>query len=233
MPTKTTPPECHVNSCLTRGRAQFATSWRRWVSQWTQTEWIKLAEALHGAKLLHSSQYAAFSTGALTEPGPKGFVAAGYLNCALARSERHPKHLIEVCPDIGVPNVMPPDLKPLWWGRLPLVDAEGYALGPSGLFMAFCGLRALRGPIERTIPPEAAEAASRALGAALRAHLMRKGRDFVAELDNHAIDSPIAEDILLGNRVDAPQLQQGIPQLANAMGLQEDDLWRTIETLLE
>lgn len=222
MPSKNPPVDCPINNCLTRGRAQFATSWRRWVRQWTQTGWLKLSDALHGAKVLHSSQYSAFSEGLLLEPGPKVFAAAGYLNVSLARSIGYPQ--FEELPDIGLPEKLPAALSELWAGRRPLVDAEGIALGPSGLFMAFCGLRALQGALTRHIPPQEAEAACRALGRALRAHLLRQGRDFVTELDEGTLD-PIAEEVLLGNAIDAARLEKALPQLATAMALEEDELW--------
>lgn len=232
MPSRYGPAPCPVNDSLAKGRAQFATAWRHWVAQWTQSEWLNLTTAYHGAKILHSSQYVAFSTGALVEPGPKAFVAGGYFNTALARCAGWGDSRIEAVADIGLPRWLPGKLERLWGGRDPLCDAEGVALGPSGLYMAFCGLRPLFAPYATTVTPQTAEAASRALGRALRAHYTKAGVDFVEKMPELTAGLPALEDLLLGNPLSAGTLMEAIPAIAEAAQLSEMDLWRAIEPAL-
>lgn len=232
MPQRYDPVPCAVNTSLDTGRLQFAPVWRQWVAQWTQSEWINLAAAYHGAKVMHSSQYAGFAGGTLIEPGPKAFVATGYFNLALARTVEWPRTKIEVAEGIGLPRKLPAAMEKLWGGREPLCDADGIALGPGGLFMAFCGLRALQKATSPTITPTNAEAASRALGKALRAHLLREGRDFIEELPRLSAGRPQLEDLLLGNPLDAQTLTEALPSVAEAMALSQQDLFQMMSPYL-
>lgn len=217
---------------MEQGVAQFAGPWRAYASQWTQPEILKLWAEYLGTRALHSSQIGSLKTCALTEPGPKMFVALGYVNCALARCNGHPEHLIERVADIGYPARLPGSLEKIWIHCRPFVDAEGIALGPTGFFEAFCGLRALPNTQRPSLTGIDAEAASVAIGSYLRMQLPTLGIDWYSQIHKLSQQCPTVEPLLMGQFIDGDRLAADIPQLGVLSATSTETLWEIIEGAL-
>ena len=219
-------------SALERGSLQFFAAFRAFSSQFTQTQLIKLAEAHLGTRAFHSSQIGGFNKGVLNEPGPKVFMALGALNIALARSIGHPEELIEQRPELPYSPTLPGGLGYCWEHRLPLLDSEGIAMGPVGLFEAFCGLRELGTSNGRHLAAGEHAAASKALGAFLRGHYARHNIDWFSSLDALSADCPIVRPLLLDQFVPGEQLLQDLDQIGDSVGLSGNALWDHIQSNL-
>lgn len=214
------------------GSAAFAARWRAWMSQFSQPQLLKLGDAYLGARLFHSSQMGGFSSRKLRQPGPLVFLAVGYLNVAHGHSLGIPAKRIEAVTDIGLPQKLPETLNALWEGREPLCDASGTVLGPTGLFEAFSGLRALSSAPERTIAPEDEDAACSALGKFLRLNLAARGIDWLSEIPTLRNSCSSIEPLLMGKAIPADRLLTQLPRLAAIAETTEEELWQVIETAL-
>lgn len=226
-PSKAAP----LLTSLEKGNSQFPRAFRAFSSQFTQTELMKLATEYLGTKAIHSSTIGGFRDGRLVEPGPKTFLALGYLNIALAHSFGHPAELIEKT-DTGYPPVLPHHMKDIWEFRMPMLDAHGVALGPVGMFEAFTGLRDLSTDEKREIPAEQAEEASKALGRYLRSHFAKYDIDWYTQLKELAYDCPTIEPLLLNKTVPVDRLLCDLDKLGTMLGLSGDVLWEHIRSHL-
>lgn len=219
-------------TALERGALQFPSAARALFSQFTQTQFMKVCTAYLGTKAIHSSTIGGFSRGILTEPAPKTFLALGAFNAALARSIGHPEELIEDTSSLGYPPKLPHAYQDLWQYTIPMLDRDGIALGPVGMFEAFCGLRDLPVSEHRRLTPDDAESASRVLGAFLRAHYAKHDIDWYAKLRELAYDCPTIEPLLLSKPVGADRLLNDLDALGKVVGLSGDALWEHIQANL-
>lgn len=217
---------------LERGNIQFFAAFRCFSRQFTQTQLIKLAEAHLGTRAFHSSQIGGFNKGFLVEPAPKVFLALGAVNIALARSIGHPEELIEQCPQLPYPRTLPGAMHYCWNDRIPLLDANNVAMGPVGLFEAFCGLRELGSDLGRLLAPEAHIEASKLIGAFLRAHYARHNIDWFSNLDEISATCPTVRPLVLDQFVPGEELLQNLDQIGNAIGLNGSALWEHIQSNL-
>lgn len=217
-----------VMQTLEQGSASFAPLWRAWVTQYTQPQLLKLAEQYLGARLFHSSQMGGFSSRKLRDPAPRVFLAVGYLNVAHAHSLGVIPNLIEEVVDIGLPKKLPDSLRDLWEGREPLRDASLVCLGPTGLFEAFTGLRALARREDRQIPPEQEAAACEALGRYLRLRLASLGIDWLQEMPALRTSCAVMEELLMGQTVRAERLTGQLVKIGAIAETTEDELWELI-----
>jgi hypothetical protein len=221
-----------LTDTMETGSAAFASLWRAWMSQFTQPQLMRISDAYLGDRLFHSSQMGGFATRKLRQPGPLVFLAVGYLNTAHGRSLGIPADRIETVPDIGLPDKLPDTLRSLWDLRDPLCDANGTVMGPTGLFEAFSGLRALSVSGDRVIAPENEAAASQAIGRILRLKLGANGIDWLSELPRLRTQCNSLEPLLMGKTCSGDQLVVQLPRLAAIAGTTEDDLWARIEESL-
>lgn len=217
---------------LEQGAIQFPPAFRAFSSQFTQTQLMKLSAAYLGTKAIHSSTIGGFRTGKLIEPAPKTLLAMGYVNTALARSIGHPEELIEPSPDIGYPPKLPHYLKDIWEHSIPMLDSEGIALGPVGMFEAFCGLRELPARERRQLNEEDAPAACRALGAFLRAYYGKHNIDWYEKLPELVYDCPTIEPLLLNRAVPADRLTHDLDAIGRLIGLSGTALWEHLQSNL-
>lgn len=216
-------PYPNPNDTIPAGRKELAVITRRFFSQAKQPKWLKLSQSLYlePEMHLHSSQISGFANGKLKDPSPKAFVALGHLNLSLVASLRG-SFTYE---GIGDVPKLPEDLRYIWGGMTPMVDPEGQPLGPVELFEINCGFLKL-GLVEgRTIPTEHEAAAAKAVGKALRLGLAAQGRDFLEELPALRAGSNLIEPLLMGKTVPGVQLVDQLAALADAAGVDEDELW--------
>jgi hypothetical protein len=219
-------------TALERGALQFPSAFRALSGQFTQTEFMKIATEYLGTKAIHSSTIGGFNRGVLTEPAPKTFLALGCFNAALARSIGHPEELIEDTSSLGYPPKLPQRFKELWQHTIPMLDRDGFALGPVGMFEAFCGLRQLPVRESRRMDPADADDASRVLGAFLRAYYAKHDIDWYAKLRELAYDCPTMEPLLLSHTVSSDRLLNDLDAIGKLIGLSGDALWEHIESHL-
>lgn len=225
-------PDNPLQTRLDTGSEAFAAAWRRWVAQWTQPKLLRLAETYLGGRMFHSSQMTGFATRKLQNPAPKAFLAIGALNLAHGRSLGLPEAQLDPCPDLDIPKTLPGALRDSWDHREPLRDANGIVLGPTGLFEAFCGLRPLPPTPMRSIPPEAAASVCTAIGKHMRLVLAQQGTDWLTELPALSPVAPSIEPLLRSKEVSPERLLTDLPQIANLLRTNEDDLWHLITTYL-
>lgn len=211
---------------------QFPSASRALFGQFTQTEFMKIATEYLGTKAIHSSTIGGFSRGVLTEPAPKTFLALGAFNAALARSIGHPEELVEDTSALGYPPQLPHRFKDLWEHTIPMLDRNGVALGPVGMFEAFCGLRELPVSAHRRLDPEDVDAAVRTLGAFLRSHFAKHDIDWYGKLRELAYDCPTIEPLLLNKTVSADRLLNDFDTIAKMIGQNGDALWDHIMSTL-
>jgi hypothetical protein len=219
-------------TALEQGAMQFPPAFRALSSQMTQTQFMKLAAAYLGTKAIHSSTIGGFRTGKLIEPAPKTLLALGYFNTALARSIGHPEELIEQVPDIGYPPLLPHYLKEHWEYTIPMLDSNGIAMGPVGMFEAFCGLRELPARERRELDEADAPAACRTLGAFLRAHYGKHNIDWYEKLPELVYDCPTIEPLLLNRPVPADRLVHDLDAIGRLVGLSGSALWEHLQANL-
>lgn len=219
-----------ISETLDTGSANFASAWRQWRHQWTQPQLLKLGEEYLGARLFHSSQMGGFENRSLREPGPRVFLAVGYLNIAHARSLGITERQLEAVTDIGLPRKLPDTLRGFWEGRQPFVDANGVVLGPTGMFEAFTGLRSLPDNSQRTIPPEQELPASQALGKYLRLKLASNGVDWITDMPHLKSRCACIEELLLNQPVSGAVLAGNLKLLAALADTTDEKLWTVIST---
>lgn len=219
-----------VVTCLDRGRAQSAAAFRGWMSQWSQTELMRLSEEYLQLKMIHSSTITGLKAG--KETYPKVLCALGYLNMALARSNGYAEHLIETAPDIGYNPTLDCSEPRFWRGKSPMLDANNIAVGPAGMYEAFVGLRDLKVNMDRSLAPLEAAQACKAAGALLRQTFALRGIDWFSELDSLADDCAAIRPILLGESVDADHLLGELRAMADLAGTSESALWEHIQSSL-
>lgn len=214
-----------IGETLDTGSAAFATAWKQWRHQWSQPQLLKISEQYLGARLFHSSQMSGFETRSLREPGPRVFLAVGYINLAHARSLGYAEHQLQATKDIGLPPKLPDTLRAFWEGRKPFCDAEGVVLGPTGLFETFTGLRALPEAVTRTLSPDQEQQASQELGKYLRLKLASNGIDWMTEMPQLKSRCSCIEDLLLNQKVPGDMLLANLTQLAALADTTDDKLW--------
>ena len=219
-----------VLTYLDRGRAQSAAGFRAWMSQWSQTELMRLSEEYLQTKMIHSSTITGLKAG--KETYPKVLTALGYLNVAVARSNGYAEHLIETAPDIGYNPTLDCSEPRLWRGKSPMLDANNIAVGPTGLFEAFVGLRDLKVNMDRSLSLVDAPDACKAAGAFLRQCFATRSVDWYSQLDALADDCAAIRPILLGEVVDPDHLLGELRAMADLAGTSETALWEHIQSSL-
>ena len=224
-----TPPSSPLLTSLDRGSLQFSAAFRAFSGQFTQPQLLRLSSEYLGTRAIHSSQIGGFRDGRLVDPAPKVFVALGYLNVALAYSIGHPHELIEPITDIGYTNQLPAHLRDLWEYRIPILDVESVALGPSGLFQAFCGLRELPASTRPRLDAEEAAEASRVLGAFLRSQFAKHDIDWFESLGELSQRCPTIEPLLLNKGVSADRLLHDLDAIGACVGFSGNALWEHIQ----
>ena len=217
---------------MEKGVISFAAVWRAFVAQWTQPQILRLWSEYLSTRAVHSSQIEGFKQGRLVEPGPKVLVAIGYVNVALAHSIGHPEELIEKVTDIGYADRLPASLEHLWSYRSPLLDADGVAMGPTGVFEAFCGLRDLPNTERPSLTALEAEEASLAIGSYLRLQLPTLGIDWFEELETLTERCPSVRPLLMKKFVDADRLIQDLERIASIANTSSEKLWGVIDHAL-
>lgn len=206
----------------------FAAHWRAWISQLTQPQWLKLSEAYLKGRHFHSSQMSGIGARRTTSPAPLMFLAVGLLNTAHARSLGWPADRVEECPDFGLAPFLPEDLRDVWVTAMPLTDGQGVAMGPTGLFQAFTGLRPLPTTIGTAEALEGRPDAIPALARHLRLALAQAGCDWMSEMGRLRAEVPIVEPLLLGHDVQADQLLLALPELGLLVGQSAEQLWHVM-----
>ena len=229
-PTSTTPNQ--ILTSMERGNAQFYAMFRPFAKQFTQTQLIRLAEDYLGGRHFHSSQIGGFAKGTLGEPSPKVFLALGALNTALARSIGHPTELIDEHPQLAESPTLPAIHEPVWRNCIPLLDANNVALGPVGLYEAFCGLRELPALGRRYLHPQEEYRAVSALGSYLRAFYGRHGIDWFDQLDELDEKCRLLRPLLMNDPIPADLLLDNLDEIGRACDSNANVLWGHIETTL-
>ena len=205
-------PPGPITSQTVEGREQFRKLFKPWSRQWSQPGLLKLAEAVLGDKVIHSSQISGFATGTLRDPAPKVLLALGKLNVALANKS------------------YPVGLGKLVEGKTPMTTTSGEVLGPAELFLAFVGELDLGLPDVQEIPLEDEERVNKAFGKWLRGELAKRGVDFVVEDRKRLFElTPAMEGLLTGVRVNGDLLIEGLPAIAGELGVGEAELWDVIQ----
>lgn len=227
--TVTTP----IDEAMALGRTRFSRWFGAYAQQSTQYKLLKALEAYYdGGRLFHSTQFSGLQNQSIREPSPKLFLALGYFNAAHARSLGWPEDRIEATTELGLPRLLPESARATWEAMEPLVDTEGVAVGPTGLFEAFSGLLELPVSGERSIPPEAEAAATKAVGHFMRLTLPQRGVDWFGDLPSLKQTVPCVEDVLLDRPVPGDRLIEALPQLALLAETTEETLWDLILTHL-
>jgi hypothetical protein len=217
---------------LERGNQEFYIVFRAFMRPFTQTKLINLSEQHLGVRAFHSSQMSGLTNGTLKDPAPKLFLALGCLNTALARSIGHPEELIEQHPTLRHNRTLPGTLRRHWEHSTPMLDAEGIAMGPIGLFEAFCGLRDLCVPTAHVLAPTEEYAAATALGAYLRAYYGRHTIDWYSQLDAITATCPILRPLLLNEPVSGEEITLRLEDIAKAAETTSNTLWEHIQSTL-
>jgi len=177
---------------------------------------LKLAEAHLRDKVFHSTHISGFSQGALKDPGPKGFLAIGLVNVALAEGK------------------LPEALKELWEGKRAMVDRTGKPLGPTDLFAVFTGLLDLGLEDVREIPAAKEREVVKTLGRWFRRELAVKGVDYVVEDAQRLRQlSPTIEALLLGRVPNGDEVVAVIPLIAKELGVGEGEVWDVVEATIK
>ena len=197
------------------GREAFRKLTKPFIRQTSQPKWLKLAEATLKDKVLHSTHLTGFSQGLLRDPGPKGFLALGLLNLAIAQG---------TCPE---------HLSGIWKGLKPMVHRSGSPLGPEDLFSVFVGLLDLGLEDVREIPLEKEAQVAKDLGRWFRRELALKNIDYVVEDAKRLHElSPTIESLLKGRTPHGDQIVEAIPLIAKELGLVEGEVWDVIQSSL-
>ena len=215
-------------SSLERGGQAFYSTFRPFARQFTQTKLIQLCRVYLGTGAFHSSQISGFSNGTLTEPAPKALIALGLVNTALARSIGHPEELIEQH-NLDYARTLPHEMQKVWMHRLPMLDSEGVAMGPVGLFEAFSGFRELSTPSHRQLALKDEQTASEALGVYLRAYFGRHGIDWFSQLNDLTTRCAAIKPLLLNQPLSGDHLLEALDNIASVIDSNTNQLWEVIQ----
>ena len=208
-------PPGPITSQTVEGREQFRKLFKPWQRQWSQPGLLKLAEAVLGDKVIHSSQISGFATGTLRDPAPKVLLALGKLNVALAEKS------------------YPTGLGKLVEGKEPMRTTTGKVLGPAELFLAFVGELDLGLPDVQEIPMEHEAAVSKDLGRHLRMAFSAKGIDWHVEDHQRLVKAaPALEGLLGGQTVNGEEVVRDLPKVAELLSTNEAELWDVIQLTL-
>jgi hypothetical protein len=214
------------NEAIETGRRQIAALTRRFFAQHKQPTWIKLSASLYpGDKWhLHSSQISGWPSGKLRDPSPKAILVLGHLNLSLFASLRGGL----VYEGIGEVPRLPEDMRHLWGHLEPMLLPDGDPIGPLEIYEINTGLRDLGLNVSRTITAEQEDAASAAVGKALRLGLAAKGVDFLSDIVTLRSKCSSMEPLLMGKTVAGPLLLGDLPALAGSIDRTEEDLWLVV-----
>ena len=208
----TDPAFENPDTALDRGIRQWQKVWRRFASQWSQPELMKLAESIFpGGRHLHSSQISRFSSGNFRDPSPKLLLVIGQLNQALADGR------------------LPESLRPLWEGRQPMGDSEGRVLGATEIFLAITGQLELGAGRDREIPFHTEESVCRSLRRFLREH--PPAETISSEILNGlSVEQAKAaqsclQDLINRRVVPGFRIVDNLPAMAVLCKVDEDALW--------
>lgn len=190
---------------LDRGTRQWRAVWRRFASQWSQPELMKLAESVFpGGRHLHSSQISRFSSGNFRDPSPKLLLVIGTLNQTLAA------------------GALPEELRHLWDGREAIRGLDGQPLGPTEIFLAITGQLDLGVERERDIPFDAEPGVCRNL----RRFLRQQQPSLDGEWPNAGDETAACiHDLLKGKVVPGFRIVDNLQAMAEACGSNEEELW--------
>lgn len=206
-------PPGPVSQQCTYGREQFRRICRPFFRQWTQPQFMKLAEAALQDRVIHSSQITGFSTGTLCDPAPKVLWALGRFNELLGEGS------------------LPGSLRDLWAHRRAM-EHEGAALGPAEVFLAFTGGLDLHLPEVLEIPLDQEEEVSKVFGKWLRLQLASAGVDFVVEDRARLERTPSFKALIAGKPISGDQLVTDLPSIAAELHQLPTDLEEVIRSIL-
>lgn len=214
------------NEAIETGRRQLAALTRRFFAQHKQPTWIKLSATLYpGDKWhLHSSQISGWPNGKLRDPSPKAILVLGHLNLSLFASLRGGLEY----EGIGEVPKLPDEMRHLWGHLEPMLLPDGDPIGPVEIYEINVGIRDLGLDTTRTIPPEAEDAVSAAVGRALRLGLAAKGVDFLSDIVTLRSKCSSMEPLLMGKTVAGPLLLGDLPALAGTIDRTDEDLWLVV-----
>jgi hypothetical protein len=203
-------PPGPVTTQVEKGREQMRKLTKPFFRQISQPKWLKVAEAVLGDRVLHSTHITGFSKGELRDPGPKGFLALGLVNEAIALGK--------------VPaSLMPKE------GLKPMVDPTGRPLGPTDLFAVFTGLLDLGLEDLREIPAESEAKVAKDLGRWLRVSLAAKGIDWSCTDERRFRElHPAVEKLLWNGTPYGDEVVEAIPLMAKELGIGEGEVWDVI-----
>lgn len=224
MPSPAPETNSPLTPLLERGAAQFAYVWRQFAAQWTETELMRMASTYLGRKFIHSSTIQTLAAGG--ECRVRVLAAVGYLNVGLARAVNHPN--IEPLDDSAYEPLAKCVPLRYWAMREPIVDADGIALGPIGLYELLIGHRRLPVESDRRLASEDATAASQAAGAFLRKAFINRGIDWVSDLPDLATQCPQLVQVMTGETVRSELLLARLPLMASLAQANDVDLWEHI-----
>jgi len=208
-------PPGPITSQTVEGREQFRKLFKPWSRQWSQPGLLKLAEAVLGDKVIHSSQISGFATGTLRDPAPKVLLALGKLNVALANKS------------------YPVGLGKLVEGKTPMTTTSGEVLGPAELFLAFVGELSLGLPDVQEIPLEMEAVVSKEFGRHLRMAFAAQGIDWHVEDHQRLVKAaPALAGLLGGQTVQGEEVVRDIPRIAELLSTTEGELWDAIQLTL-
>lgn len=193
------------------GREQFRKLFKPWSRQWSQPALMKLAEAVLGDKVIHSSQLSGFSAGTLKDPAPKVLLALGLLNKRLANRQ------------------IPPGFSDLLDGKWVMRSPDGIVLGPAELFLVFTGELDLGLPDLKEIPQDKEDQVSRVFGRFIRIELAKKGLDLVEDQELLVQAAPAMKALIQGKSEKGEVIADSLPKISGLLGISEGELWDVIQ----
>lgn len=198
------------------GKEDFARLTRPFMRQVSQPQLLNSMKLTLKDSVFHSTHITGFSKGQLKDPGPKGFLALGLFNLALAEGK------------------IPDAIKPLWEGKRAMRGPDGKALGPTDLFAVFTGLLDLGLEDKREIPADQEVKVVKELGKWFRRQLAIKGVDYAVEDAQRLKDlSPTIEQLLKGKTPHGDEVVEVIPLIAGELGLSEGEVWDVIDAAID
>ena len=209
-------PPGPISQQIEEGREAFARLTRPFMRQVSQPQLLNAMKLVLKDNVFHSTHISGFSKGILRDPGPKGFVALGLFNQALASGE------------------VPSAVKTLWEGKTVMLGPDGKALGPTDLFAVFTGLLDLGLEERKEIPADKEVKVVKELGKWFRRQLALKGVDYAVEDAQRLKDlSPVIEGLIKGKAVHGDAVVEVIPLIAEETGMSEGEVWDVIDTASE
>lgn len=205
-------PPGPISTQVEEGREQFRKLTKPFMRQWSQPQLLKLMEACLKDKVFHSTHITGFSKGLLRDPGPKGFLALGLFNQALAEGK------------------LPDTLRGLWEGKKAMVSTTNQPLGPMELFGVFTGLVDLGLEDVREIPSEKEEKVIEDLANWFRKQLAMNDVNWVTKEARRIKElSPTIEHLLWGRALHGEDVVAVIPLIAREARVTEAEVWDVIE----